>query len=109
MQIALRTSFLRMYPCIPVEQCVTRQCCLFKVRDITTKPEWWDAYSLTIPVLTVAREDGSEVVALLAQARSITANTFDQQLHGRHCCKQHTSQHAAAQCLQLRLSCIRIC
>ena len=38
------------------------------MRDITTKPEWWDAYSLTIPVLTVAREDGSEVLALSAQA-----------------------------------------
>ena len=67
-QCALRTS------CTLAQQRGSRQCCLCKVRDITTKPEWWDAYSLTIPVLTVAREDGSEVMALLAQARPITAN-----------------------------------
>lgn len=44
-----------------------------KVRDITTRPEWWDAYSLTIPVLTVAREDSGEEVALVCSSQIYTA------------------------------------
>ena len=37
-------------------------CCWCKVRDITTKPEWWEAYSLTIPVLTFSKDQGSREV-----------------------------------------------
>lgn len=35
---------------------------LVQVRDITSEPAWWEAYSLTIPVLTVADMDGSNEV-----------------------------------------------
>ncbi len=35
---------------------------LAQVRDITTEPAWWEAYSLTIPVLTVADPNGSNEV-----------------------------------------------
>lgn len=33
-----------------------------QVRDITTVKEWWDAYSLTIPVLTFADAHGKNEV-----------------------------------------------
>lgn len=36
--------------------------CQCQVRDITTKPEWWDAYSLTIPVLTFSRDESNTEV-----------------------------------------------
>ena len=38
---------------------------LLQVRDITSEPAWWEAYSLTIPVLTVADMDGSNEVWML--------------------------------------------
>ena len=34
-----------------------------QVRDITTVDEWWEAYSLTIPVLTFADADGNNEVS----------------------------------------------
>ena len=36
---------------------------MMQVRDITTVKEWWDAYSLTIPVLTFADADGNNEVS----------------------------------------------
>ena len=36
---------------------------VLQIRDITTKEEWWQAYSLVIPVLTFARADGSSEVS----------------------------------------------
>lgn len=49
----------------------------FKVRDITSKPEWWDAYSLTIPVLTVAREDGSREVKVPRPSPRLSADRLE--------------------------------
>ena len=42
-----------------------------QVRDITTKPEWWEAYSLTIPVLTFSRDNSdTEVDQPLANSKT---------------------------------------
>ena len=40
---------------------------VLQIRDITTNKEWWEAYSLVIPVLTFADTAGNSEVSLRAR------------------------------------------
>ncbi|BDA48087.1 probable Glutaredoxin-like protein YDR286C [Coccomyxa sp. Obi] len=52
----------------------------FEVRDITTEAAWWEAYSLTIPVLTVADPDGSNEVKVPRPSPRISTDRLGQHL-----------------------------
>ncbi|KAK9907738.1 hypothetical protein WJX75_008971 [Coccomyxa subellipsoidea] len=50
------------------------------IRDITTEPAWWEAYSLTIPVLTFADADGSNEVKVPRPSPRMSTDRLGQHL-----------------------------
>ncbi|CAL5223272.1 g5759 [Coccomyxa viridis] len=48
-----------------------------EVRDITTKPEWWEAYSLTIPVLTFSKDQGNTEVKVPRPSPRLSADRLE--------------------------------
>lgn len=48
-----------------------------EVRDITTKPEWWEAYSLTIPVLTFSRDNSDTEVKVPRPSPRLSADRLE--------------------------------